>query len=171
MINEKFFQEILKSREDRADKQVYILNQYPYSLISFTLNTPGKIKDNELYRIIHKDGLKKILEVLHECNLDIKYSEEMNKSTGSEAFFSVDIDPTELKKLMVEIENGHSLGRIFDIDVFDKDHNQKGRSDLGLKPRKCLICNKDARVCMREKNHTYDDLISKIEELSTGYLR
>ena len=168
-INMKILNEILESREDRAQKQVELLKEYPYSLISFTLNTPGIIKDNELYRKIHKEGFEQIQNVLSINNFQIKNSEYINKSTGAEGYISVDIDAELLKNTMVSLEQNHPLGRIFDIDVFDMDHNQMSRSNLGLETRTCFLCNKDARICMREKNHTYEELIAKIEEVSRDY--
>lgn len=168
-VNIKMLKEILQSREDRAQKQVDILEKYPYSLISFTLNTPGEVKDNELYRRIHNEGFQEIQNIIEDNKLEIKYKEYINKKTGSEGYLSVNVDATELKKLMVILESNHPLGRIFDIDVFDKDHTQMSRSDLGLKTRKCLLCNEDARVCMRQKTHTYEELIAKIEEVSKNY--
>jgi len=171
MIDDKILINILNSREERSRKQINILKDFPYSLISFTLNTPGAIKDNYLYQRIHKEGLNVIIDTLNQYKDKIKNIEELHKSTGYEGYISVDIEPLDLKTMMVSIENAHELGRLFDIDVFDKGHNQIGRSDLGLESRKCLICEKDARLCMREKNHSYEDLILKIEELSRVYFR
>ncbi len=171
MIDEKMFINILNSREERGEKQREVLKEYPFTLISFTLNTPGIIKDNELYRRIHSDGLGKIIQLLNIEGVKIKYNEVIAKNTGSEAFLSVDLDAKELKKLMISIETSHPLGRIFDIDIFDLNHNQISRSDIGINPRKCLMCEKDAKVCMREKNHTYEDLIKRIEEISSDYFK
>lgn len=171
MIDKKLFLDILQSREDRAQKQIDILKQYPYSLVSFTLNTPGIIKDNELYREIHKEGFKQILNFIEDNNLEIKYKEYINKSTGAEGYVSVDVAAEELKRFTVALEINHPLGRIFDIDVFDMEHNQISRNDLGLESRKCLLCNKDAKICMREKNHSYEELILRIEQLSKAYLK
>lgn len=171
MIDEKMFINILNSREERGEKQREVLKEYPFTLISFTLNTPGIIKDNELYRRIHSDGLGKIIQLLNSEGVKIKYNEVIVKNTGSEAFLSVDLDAKELKKLMISIETSHPLGRIFDIDIFDLNHNQISRWDIGLNPRKCLMCEKDAKVCMREKNHTYEELIKRIEEISIEYFK
>lgn len=169
MVDKEVFLNILQSREDRAQKQTEILTAYPYSLISFTLNTPGIIKDNELYRKVHKDGFEYIQKNIKDNNINIKYGEYINKSTGPEGYISADINAKSLKKFMVSLEATHPLGRIFDVDVFDKEHNQISRSDLGLEPRKCLLCHKDARICMREKSHQYEELISRIEELGKEY--
>lgn len=169
MMDEKFVMEILQSREDRRDKQVDLINRYKSTLISFTLNTPGAIKDNEMYRGIHKEGMASIVNILMDNDIKIAYQEEINKSTGSEGYIAVDVDSLELKKLLIELEEDHPLGRIFDIDVFNKDHNQISRSNLKLNPRKCLICGQDARVCAREKNHSYEELYNRIQSLWKEY--
>lgn len=165
MSDEKLIMEILQSREDRRYKQLELLENYESSLISFTLNAPGIMKDNEMYREIHKKGIREIVKILNEKNIPIIYFEEINKSTGSEGYLVVDFDPLQVKRLLIELEEEHPIGRIFDIDVFDKHHNQISRSDLDLSPRRCLLCSKDARVCVKEKNHSYEELYNKIESL------
>ena len=170
-INMKILNEILESREDRAQKQVELLKEYPYSLISFTLNTPGIVKENELYRKIHNEGFKQIERAIAINKLEIKHKEYINKKTGAEGYISVDTEAQLLKRIMISLEKDHPLGRIFDIDVFDKEHNQMSRTDLGLETRTCFLCNKDARICMREKNHTYEELIARIEEVSKDYFK
>ncbi|MDD4725887.1 MAG: citrate lyase holo-[acyl-carrier protein] synthase [Tissierellia bacterium] len=170
-INFQILNQILQSREERAQKQIDILYKYPHSLISFTLNTPGSIKDNQLYRKIHNEGFDLIQRLITISKLEIMYKEYINKPTGAEGYVSVDTEAELLKSIMVSLEKDHPLGRIFDIDVFDKDHNQMSRTDLGLETRTCLLCNKDARICMREKNHTYEELIARIEEVSKDYFK
>ena len=79
------------------------------------------------------------------------------------------MDPLEAKKMMVKLEDMHELGRIFDVEVFDKNHNQINRSMLNLETRKCLICEKEARYCIRNRSHTYEALIERIEEIAHKY--
>lgn len=165
MIDEKLFMEILNSREDRRYNQMIILNTYKSSLISFTLNTPGIVKDNEMYRKVHKEGMESILKKLIQNNITTIYTEEVNKNTGSEGYIVVDFDPLKLKKILITLEEEHPLGRIFDIDVFDKEHNQISREDLNLGLRKCILCHKDAKVCIRERNHALEDLYFKVESI------
>lgn len=165
MIDEKFVMDILQSREDRRDKQLDLIKKYKSSLISFTLNTPGIVKDNEMYREIHKEGMESIENLLKDNNIKIIYKEEINRSTGSEGFIVVDLQALKLKDLLIELEENHPLGRIFDIDVFDSEHNQISRSNLNINSRRCILCHKDARVCIREKNHTAEELYSSIELL------
>lgn len=167
--NMKTLMEILESRELRAKKQIELLTRYPYTLISFTLNTPGPIKSSGLYTNIHKVGIQHLMKVLQEMDVNIVHMETIEKNTGREGFISVDMDPYQAKKVAAEIEDTHDLGRIFDIDVFDQLHNQLNREAIQLKPRKCLLCNEEALVCMKMKTHTYEELIAKVEEIGNSY--
>lgn len=168
-VDIKILQSILDSREARAEKQKEILKKYPHTLISFTLNTPGAKKSSDLYSKVHKVGMKAILKSLRDNNKKVYFAQSYDYPTGPEGFISVDMDPIEAKKMVVELENNHELGRIFDMDVFDKNHNQISRSMLNLAPRKCLICEKAARYCIRTRAHTYEELIKKVEEMSLNY--
>ncbi|WP_019228978.1 citrate lyase holo-[acyl-carrier protein] synthase [Sedimentibacter sp. B4] len=167
--NMKTLMEILESRELRAKKQIELLTRYPYTLISFTLNTPGPIKSSGLYTNIHKAGIQHLMKVLQDMDVNIVHMETIEKNTGREGFISVDLDPYQAKKIAAEIEDTHDLGRIFDIDVFDQLHNQLNRASIQLKPRKCLLCDEEALVCMKMKTHTYEELIEKVEEIGNLY--
>jgi len=167
----KILMEILDAREARANRQKELLKKYPYTLISFTLNTPGAIKNSNLYSKIHKVGMDYLLAELLEMNITIVHIETIDKSTGKEGFISLDIEALKAKKMVVNIEDTHYLGRLFDFDVFDSNYNQINRSCLKLKPRKCLICDEDALNCIRLKNHSYGELVSKVEEIGTSYFK
>lgn len=167
--NMKTLMEILESRELRAKKQIELLTRYPYTLISFTLNTPGPIKSSGLYTNIHKAGIQHLMKVLQDMDVNIVHMETIEKNTGREGFISVDLDPYQTKKIAAEIEDTHDLGRIFDIDVFDQLHNQINRAAIQLKPRKCLLCDEEALICMKMKTHSYEELIQKVEEIGNSY--
>lgn len=169
MIEEKILMAILESKEVRRDKQIELIKKYNGSLISFTLNIPGKIKDSEVYRNIHKEGMKALIKSLEDNKIPLIYKEEIYKTTGPEGYIAVDINPIRLKKLTVDIEENHFLGRIFDIDIFDSNHHQISRKDLGSNPRRCLLCNNDARICMRMKSHTYGELIQEVNRTWRDY--
>ena len=64
---------ILQSREDRANKQEELLADYPFTLICFTLNTPGIEKRNELYCKIHKEGTKAIIDNIDSKGIEYIY--------------------------------------------------------------------------------------------------
>ena len=44
-----------------------------------------------------------------------------------------------------------------------------GREDLGLESRKCLLCDRPARECMRARTHSTEELLAKIEEMVNSY--
>lgn len=168
-INEEDFLQILDSREERFKKQQSLNEEYKKTLISFTINAPGIQKDRDSYQNIHQVGYEDLLNVLHINNVKILYKEYLEKNTGNEAFILIDENAEKIKKLTTTIEDNHFLGRIFDIDIFDENMKQLSRTDLNLLPRKCLICQNNARVCIREKNHNYKELINTIDKLWDEY--
>ncbi len=155
--------EILDSREERARRQKELIKTHDSTLISYVLNSPGIYKNLDIYQEIFQVGYEEILAVLEENELQLVHDEKHKKETGPEGYFLVDFDAKRVKALMCVIENNHKLGRIFDIDVFDEDLNQLSRTDLGLEKRSCLVCDSEARTCIRARRHTYEDLVEKIE--------
>ena len=91
MDDNRIINEILTSREERAELQKKIISTYNNPIISFTLNIPGAIKDSPHYRSIHNIGMETIRDKLKESNYNIIYFENINKSTGPEGYFSVEI--------------------------------------------------------------------------------
>ena len=45
------------------------------------------------------------------------------------------------------------------------------REDIGLPPRRCLLCGNEVRYCMRAKTHSQGELLAKIEEMVKSYLK
>ena len=101
------------------------------------------------------------------CTVDLE--------TGYEGYFIVDSRPVDAKRRAVTIEETHPLGRLFDLDViihasldlpyFEDGVRPIGRQELGLPQRKCLICGKPVRECMRTRSHTPEELITRIESI------
>lgn len=160
---------ILESREIRSRIQKSLIKKYRKTLISFTLNIPGLYKGLDIYDEIHEVGYKEIIWTLRKNKILIIYEGRKKKETGSEAYIIVDYNSKRIKELMVKIEETHSLGRIFDIDVFNQEFHQISRTELGLDKRKCLLCDNNARTCIREKKHSYKELIENIENVWRDY--
>lgn len=162
---------ILDSREEKSRKQRELLDSYKTSLISYGVNSPGIYKDSQLYNNIFMVGYEKILDILRKNDILIVYAENFKKKTGPEGYLAVDAEASLVKRLMCEIENKHRLGRILDIDVFDKNFRQLSRTEIGLEKRSCLICDQEARSCIRTRRHSYDELVEKIEKDWKEYLK
>jgi len=153
---------ILESREQRAERQRCLVELYKSSLISFTLNIPGFEKDHYIYRKVFEEGMNALKELLANSECTPLYIDANYKSTGSEGFICVDMDPVKLKELVIHLEDTHDLGRIFDIDVFDRLWTGISRKDLGYSERKCLLCDSTATVCRREAKHSLEELLLAI---------
>jgi holo-ACP synthase len=160
---------ILKAREARAERQKELIKMHSCSLITFTLNIPGPNKDSLLYREVHREGMRALLKILEEEKLEIIYKCTWHRETGAEAFVCINGDAAKLKELTVQIEERHYLGRIFDYDVIDRNMRQISRKSIGLDERKCLLCPNSVHICRRDRNHSIEDLINKISEISNEY--
>lgn len=187
--------DLLDSRENRVNHQLYLLEKYDKSiLISMTLNIPGPVKDKEQYRKalgIAIERLKAILDSNETFHAQILYEEFRPLKTGPEGYLVV--SPAELdlrefnaselacdiKKLAIKVEETDSLGRLFDIDILYCDeqaasplqiHHIKSvsRSQLNAQPRQCLICGEDAKSCARSRRHDMGQLLSRIDEILLG---
>lgn len=158
-------EEILRSRENRGLKQEALIDQYESTLISFTLNTPGKVKSGELLSRVHAEGMKRIMERLESENIPIIYHEIKKYKTGDEAYLVIDCDAKSLKSITVKMENTHPLGRLFDIDVFDASGQQIKRHVIGVEKRTCVICGGITEVCRHENSHSIDEVIEKYKQI------
>ena len=100
--------------------------------------------------------------------------EERDLVTGFEAYCLVPLAPLEAKRRCCGIEDRHPLGRLMDVDVLERV-GQTGvpvpvsRERIGLPPRKCLLCDRPARECIRLRSHTPEQLLSKMEQMVKDY--
>ncbi len=161
--------EMLDARENRVLEQQRILAEYKLPLISFTLNIPGSLKNFPLAEKSFYEGKKLIVRQLKRYNINIVHEKNNCKKTGFEAFFAVDGENLHIKRLMVEIEEYCSLGRIFDIDVLSQDGEKISRQDINMENRRCLLCGEYAHVCARSRKHDTEALIEKTIEIMTSY--
>lgn len=143
--------DLLDSRENRVNHQLYLLEKYDKSiLISMTLNIPGPVKDNEQYRKaleIAIERLKAILDSNEIFHAQILHEEFRPLKTGPEGYLVVSpVSPKELglrefnaselaceiKKLAIKVEEADSLGRLFDIDILYCDCDEQAASPLQI---------------------------------------
>ena len=157
-------QELLDSRDRRARRQGELLSQFPgRALLCLTVQLPGPEKRNALSLKIARAGVEAI-----EKRFNPVFKETNDLETGFEGFFIVDGQPLEVKKAAAELEDTHPLGRLMDLDVIGPE-GPIGRADIGLQERRCLICEKPARYCMRAGSHTHEELMAKIKQLVSSY--
>lgn len=156
-------EEMLIAREQRARKQQELIETYKSTLISYTMNIAGPVKNSFFISQCFRYGLELILEQLQRLNIKVLFKTASFSDTGCEAFIAVDSDPMQIKTIAVDIEDGAAGGRLFDIDVIDKDFNHIDRSTLGYENRRCLICQRNAKECARSRTHSLVELEEKTQ--------
>lgn len=150
----------MASRDTRAAHQKELLGLYPgCSLVCLTVQLPGPEKRNALSQAIACAGV----EAVRKAYLPV-HEELRDLPTGFEGYFLVGLPPVEAKRRACEIEASHPLGRLMDIDV-----PGVGREEIGLAPRRCLLCDNEVRYCMRAKTHTQEELLQKMNQMVNEY--
>jgi holo-ACP synthase len=162
-------EEVLQTRENRVRFQETLAVRYsPDTVISFKLNIPGPVKNNESIQNIFSVGRVDILEALTAMKCDILYGKEMNLNTGPEFFLVVNAPIDEVKSVMIGLEEEKALGRLYDLDVFMAKGDEirtMSREELGFSERRCLICGKSAKACGRNRTHEISEMNDRIMEM------
>ena len=157
--------EMLEARERRAARQQVLLSAYGKTMICFTMNIAGPVKNNSLIRRGYALGKRLLRQQLGVAGVPVTYFEEIQEKTGNEAIFLLDADPLAVKAVTVEIEDQPGVGRLFDMDVLCPDGRKVDRQELGQEGRKCLICGGMAQACARSRTHTVAQLQEKTREI------
>ena len=163
--------EMLEARERRAERQRRLLEEYHATLVCFTMNIAGPVKNSPLIRRGFVLGRRLLEEQFRVAGIRVLHSGESSENTGNEAVFVVDQEPLAVKALSVEIEDHTTAGRLFDMDVLCPDGRKVDRQELGLPGRRCLICGGPAQACARSRTHTVAQLQEKTGSLLAEAIR
>lgn len=161
--------QVLEARERRVFRQMQLMERFEKSLISFSMNIPGPVKDSPLIRRAFLAGCRALAEALPEGK--ILHSERIFPVTGCEALYVVDLEPRKLKAITTAIEDTHALGRLFDMDVIGPDGSKPDREAVGSSQRGCMVCGAPGRGCASRRVHSVDELQRKVRALLIGYFR
>lgn len=160
-------EEVLINRERRIGKIRELEDRFPNrSILCFKLNIPGEQKINDAVVKIFVYGVSEISQILSESS--VLFKEEQIIKTGPELFIVSDYDPILLKEKMVELEESSAFGRLYDVDLVKNGENIT-REMLNYGPRKCFICENDAKACARNRTHSVEEMILWIENLIEEY--
>lgn len=162
MIKQELLQRVLDAKEERADYQKKLIDRYGLPLISLTLNLPGGYFQYDRWTEV----LEKASEAIEDAFLgNIVFKKIRLGKWGPEGFWLIDLPIEIVKRKTIKIEDTHSLGRLFDIDVIDRNGASISRRDFNIVARKCIICDNNAVECYIQKRHTYEELKFKIDEI------
>ena len=160
---------LLASRDQRVEMQQKLRENNPNStLVCLTVIMPGNIKRNLSSYIVSHAATTALLNRFEGTIVDII---TRDLSTGYEIFLLTRLPHLDSKVIACDIEDTHPLGRLFDIDVMDADGLPIKRETVGAEARRCLICENEARYCMRNRTHTPQELTTKIQEMVDAYVQ
>lgn len=160
---------ILDARENRVQIQQEMLQKSPSCLLSFTLNIPGPVKVFPYTKWTYEVGISIILKGISLLNGVIIEQKEVKKDTGWEAFFTLNLHPEDMKAYLLEQEEQHPLGRLFDFDILRADGSKLSRQELGFWERTCLLCGNPAFLCGRSRTHSAQELLAKEIEIMENF--
>ncbi len=155
-------QRVLEAKEERSAFQQQLLKEYSLPVVSLTLNLPGGYEDYENWDAVFEKAIKPISKDF--CN-EVQCHHYRLGKWGPEGFWVVDIPIERIKKKTMKIEETHLLGRIFDIDVINKEGKVLSRRDFSVEGRPCLVCDKPALECYRGQRHELSKVQEKIKEI------
>ena len=183
--------ELLASRDSRHAMQQKLLAEHSgKTLVCLTVVMPGSVKRNQQSLIVAHAAVEQMIESyelgvrndelgVRNDELGVRSDElgirfggrliERDLETGYEAYLITDLPLLEAKRIAVQIEDTHPLGRLFDIDIIDKDGVPVSRDRVGSSPRRCLVCNREARYCMRMRWHTQEEIWERINAMVDEY--
>ena len=146
--------DMMAAREARAQMQLALLMRYPVAaLVCLTMNVAGPVKtDAQIERAFSwgKAGIEAVLAPQKRL-----FFAEIHETTGPEAVYAVEGDAREIKRRLCALEDGCAMGRLLDIDVLFGQGEKVSRGDIGLPPRRCLICGEPARAAGRTARSSF----------------
>ena len=141
--------------------QRQLICKYGLPLVSFTMNIAGDIKRYPQSDMAFYEGLDLLEGILGKPEELVVTDEK----TGLEAVMVYAAEPSEIKSCCTSIEDLHSAGRLFDMDVILPDSTKLKRGE----ERKCIVCGGDVLVCSRSRAHGLDAVKAGTLEILNRY--
>ncbi len=149
---------MLDARERRVERQTRMLETGAKCLVSFTLNMPGEVKRFPLAEKFFLRGLARLRRSLARAGIEPKKELRFIEDTGCEAFLAVDAEPSAVKRITSALEESSEASRLYDMDVLDAAGKKVARGDIGLPPRRCIICGREVMECAPRRLHSAEEL-------------
>jgi len=164
--------EMLSFREKKVSMQEALHKKHEEAtIVALGMNIPGPRKTSAGIFLAFSSGGEELNSLFLEHGLTVTEVTVVKEKTGYLKLYAVKSeDPIFVKKITIHMEETHPLGRLFDIDVYDKAGNGIGRAELGYPVRRCLICEKDAKLCGRSRSHTAEELYGRVESMINSWL-
>ena len=159
--------QLLAARDARAALERDLIARHAdCTLVVLTVVVPGAEKRTEASLLVARAACAALDKLLAaHC----RHRLERDLATGFEAYWLVDLPQEEAKRLTVELEDTHPLGRLFDADIILPEGRPLSRTELGAPPRRCLLCGRQAQDCARSRRHSVKELTEHIQAMLLEY--
>jgi holo-ACP synthase len=164
-------EQMLAARDRRAERQHAALNRFGLPIVSIGVVMPGPVKDNENARTILAAATEALGSLFAEKKWPIRLFDPVFGITGPEALYAVEANALDIKRSLVELEDAHPLGRLWDLDVICPKQGILSRRALGHAPRRCLACDAEAHACARSQRHSLPQLLDIIAKTVEAHRR
>ncbi|MDP4143671.1 MAG: citrate lyase holo-[acyl-carrier protein] synthase [Bacillota bacterium] len=161
-------EDVQNDKERRKRFQKYLIDKYNMTLLVMTPNYPGIYKTNYL--------TEAIIEAMDHALIDIFADEVQLKIyritlEGPTSIMLIDKDAQMIKRITIDIERKHILGKCVNIAVYDNWGDRVNRTDLGYNSRECSICGGNFDECNASKRHSEAEIIRFIRENYVKYMK
>ena len=137
--------QVLFARDRRRELQQQLLAEHQKPLLCFTMNIAGPIKRSRLGDLAFLAGVSELEKRLGPA----EFSHFLWEDTGCEAFLIYDCPAEELKAVCQSIEETAPAGRLYDMDVLQRNGEKLSRAE----GRRCIVCGGPVAVCSRSRAH------------------
>ena len=154
-------EQVLLARDRRVQRQQALHRQYGGTLLSFTMNIAGPVKDTPLVRLAFQAGLAALDRDLGAP----VHRESVAAPTGPEALLVYHRPAGAVKDLCLRLEEQAPVGRLYDLDVLSPGGEKLSRPQS----RRCLICGGPVTVCSRSRAHGLAAIRAKTEDILRSF--
>ena len=155
--------QMLEARERRVAIQNKMLEGAgpEKCLVCLTMNIAGDVKRTPMTRMLFNAGSEEMrslgFRILKEFSLD--------EATGSEAFWLLNEEGTQVKAMLEKAEDSFPAARLYDFDVIIPGGSKLSRAE----GRRCLICDSYAAECARSRRHGLEEVKRATDDLLRGF--
>jgi len=159
--------EILEAREARWARRLELAAGFKNggAVLTLTLRLPSALRSSAAYEAKALRIFECMLQALTSERMEIQEKEFHVGPDGPEGFAAILADALRVKKLALRVEDNHPWGALADIDVMDHNGAPLGRSAFNLAPRRCLVCDREAALCVMERRHSMEEIQLKVDRI------
>ncbi len=158
---------VMRAREKRWQRRLALATRYNAPVLTLKLNIPGPDKNPPEALRAWRLLAARTRQALRTASLAIL--EKESGPDGPALHLVVHASSVRLKQLGCALEQADALGRLADLDVMTPAGTCLSRSDLGLPPRSCLLCGREAALCIRGQRHPPEAVLDRVlQEIRGG---